>query len=108
MVELTSVSAQSTYTDVDLNSTGTTTLLSPSTDVQISGVYLLNGGTSAEVDLEITDGTDTATLSEGSGGGNVTFGDTTILGAGDSLQITVQTAEGAAQTNTAVVIYAEP
>jgi len=108
MVELTAVSAESNYTDIDLNSTGTTTLLDVATDVQVSGVYLLNGGTSAEADLEVTDGTDTATLSEGAAGANVAFSDATILGAGDSLQITVQTAEGSAQTNTAVVLYAEP
>lgn len=107
MVSLDDVSGSATYTDVDLNTTGTTSLYKPANDGIVYGVYLLNGGSSAEVDIEITDGTDTATLQENGAGVNADFGNTLLVGSDQTIQATVQTAEGSAQTGTAVVITAE-
>jgi len=90
------------YTDVDLNATGSTTLFDPDDGAEVSGVYLPNGGSTAEVDLEVTDGTDTTTLVVGGAGGRVEFGNTVRLGGDDSLQATVRVAEGTALTETAV------
>jgi hypothetical protein len=107
MPDLTDVSGSAKYTSVDLNTVATTDLYSPSNDGMVYGVYLLNGGSSAEVDLVVTDGSSTATLQENGAGANMAFGDTLLLGSGDTLQADVVTKEGSAQTNTAVVITAE-
>lgn len=100
--------SDATYTSIDLNDTSTTsTIYDPSTDAEVSGVYMQNGGTSAEVQLEVTDGTDTSVLAVPGAGNSLEFGDTISLGDGDSLQINVTTAEGTAQANTAVVFKTE-
>lgn len=97
------------YTDIDLNSTGTTDLYTiPSDDVTdgavIEGVYLKNGGGAAVVQLEVTDGSSTAVLTPGqSGGDSITFTGGILLGGSDKLQANVTTAEGSSQTNTAAV-----
>lgn len=94
------------YTTVDLNSTGTTALLDRDTAADVWGVYLRNGGASAVVNLEITDGSNTATLADnrGSAGANIAFDGPIELAASESLQVNVTTAEGSAQSNTAVVV----
>lgn len=107
MPQLDSIIAEGVYAEIDLNATGTTELFSPETDAFIYGVYLTNGGSTAEVDLEITDGTDTVTLESNAAGGNVSYENEIVLGRSDSLQVNVRVAEGAAQTNTAVVLKAE-
>lgn len=100
--------AAGTYTTVDLNTNATTDLYDPSTDAEISGVFLQNGGSTAVVQLEVTDGTDTAVVTPGQAGGDgIDMGDTISLGASDKLQANVTTVEGAAQSNTAVVLKRE-
>lgn len=109
-MNLNAVDASATYTTVDLNDTsGTTDLFDPSGDATVYGVYLRNGGSSAVVNLEVTDGSDTATVvnNRGSGGADIALGDTLALGNGDKLQVNVTTAEGSAQSNTAVVFKTE-
>ena len=106
-MNLNTVDAKVDYTDIDLNSTGTTDIYDPGEDATVYGVFLENGGSTAEVNLEATDGTDTAVLAQPGAGNDVEFGDTVVLGGGDKLQINVTTAEGSAQTNTAVVLRSE-
>lgn len=96
------------YTDIDLNSTGTTAIASvPSDDVtdgmHVMGVYLKNGGSTAEVQLEVTDGSKTSVLAVPGAGNNLTFEGDVALSKDDTLQINVTTVEGSAQTNTAAV-----
>lgn len=98
------------YTSVDLNATGTTTIFDGDEKVLITGVHLRNGGGTAVANLEVTDGSDTATLvnNRGSGGSDIHYENTFALARNDDLQINVTTAEGAAQSNTAVVLRGEP
>jgi hypothetical protein len=91
------------YTDVDLNSTATTTIADPEGDAEVPSVHLNNGGGTAELRLEVTDGTDTAVLSDPGAGGSIHFTAGVRLGLDDSLQVVVETAEGAALTETAAV-----
>lgn len=93
------------YTDVDLNTDATTEIFSPSHNEQaVERVEMPNGGSTAEVALEVTDGTTTYTLaSSGSGGDAVSFAGTLPLTDGETLQINVTTVEGSAQTDTAGV-----
>jgi len=92
------------YTDIDLNSTGATTIYDGDAQAAIYGVYLRNGGGTAEVRLEVTDGTDTATIANPSGAGaSLEFTGPIVLNRTEDLQINVTTAEGSAQTNTAAV-----
>jgi hypothetical protein len=107
MADLSSTINEGVYTDIDLNSTGTTEIHSSDADSEVSGVFLENGGSTAEVNLEVTDGTDTAVLAQPGAGSSIEFGETIYIGKDDSLQINVTTAEGSAQTNTAVVFKGE-
>lgn len=98
------------YTDMDLNSTGTTTIYAPTNDAVVSGVHMANGGGTNEVRLEVTDGTNTATLAGAaiSAGDPIHFEDEVHLAGGvDELQITVSTTEGSALTETAAVPRSE-
>lgn len=96
------------YTDIDLNDTSTTsTVYDSSGDAKISYVTLNNGGGSADVQLEVTDGSSTVVLANPSAGNGFEFTSTLYLSAGDSLQVNVTTAEGSAQTNTCVVSRSE-
>lgn len=94
------------YTTVDLNATGTTTLFDADSAADVWGVYLRNGGGTAEVSLEVTDGSNTARVvdNEGSAGAGIEFTGPLQLAAAEDLQANVTTAEGTAQTNDAVVI----
>lgn len=94
--------ANAVFTSIDLNSTGTTTIWDPVSGKAV-GVYMNNGGATAEVQLEVTDGTNTAVLDVPGAGTNLEFGNEASLASSDSLQINVTVAEGSAQTNTAVV-----
>lgn len=95
-------------TGIDLNTTGTTDVYDPSTEALVHGVYMRNGGGTAVVRLEVTDGTNTAVLTPGqSGGEGIAFGDTIALDSGQKLQVNVTTAEGSSQTNDAVVSRGE-
>lgn len=91
------------YTTVDLNSTGTTTVYDPDHDATVQGVYMDHGGGTAEVQLEVTDGTDTAVVRTPGAGTALEFGDDLALDGGQSLQINVTTAEGSALSETAGV-----
>lgn len=98
---------ESTYTSVDLNTAATTTIYSPSNGAQLGSVYLDNGGGTADLRLEVTDGTSTAVLADPSGGAAIEFTDSMYLGSSDSVQVVVETAEGSALTETAFVSFAE-
>lgn len=97
------------YASVNLNATGTTALYNPTEDAVAHGVHLQNGGSTAVVQLEVTDGTDTAVLTPGQAAGDGIAWEPGEYGldAGDTLQVNVTTAEGAAQTNTAAVSHGE-
>lgn len=95
------------FTDIDLNSTGTTTVADPSNDARVPSVHLTNGGGTAEVRLEVTDGTDTAVLTDPGAGANIDYQTDIMLDENESVQIVVEVAEGTAQTNTAAVGVAE-
>lgn len=103
MANLNTTDSAAVYESIDLNTTGPTTLYSPDTDAELTGVYLPNSGSTAEVSLEITDGTDTGTLTASGAGGTIEFGDTIRIGQSDSVQLNVTTAEGAALTETATL-----
>lgn len=95
-------------TGVDLNSTGTTDVYDAGQQAIVYGAYLPNGGTSAIVQLEITDGTDTAVLTPGQAAGDgIAYTGPIVLNKGWKLQVNVTTVEGAAQTNDAVVSHSE-
>lgn len=96
------------FTAVDLNSGGTTTVADPSNDARVPSVHLTNGGSTAVVVLEVTDGTDTVVLTPGqTAGDNIAYQTDVMLDENESLQVNVTTPEGAAQTNTAAVGVAE-
>jgi len=95
------------YTSIDQNTTGTTTVYNPDTDAEVTGVYLDNPGSTAELALEVTDGTDTARLADPGAGNALSVGDSYRIGDTDSLQVNVLTAEGTAQSATAVVLRTE-
>lgn len=90
-----------TFTSIDLNTAATTTVYNPATDAELGGVHMAHGGSTAEVRLEITDGTNTAVLSDPGAGAPIHFSDDLQLDAGESLQIVVEVTEGAALTETA-------
>lgn len=96
------------YTSVDENTTGTTTLYSPTNDAKVSGVHLNNPGSTAELRLEVTDGTSTAVLSDPGAGTSIAFNDEIFLSGGtDQLQVVVEAAEGSSQSETAAVSRSE-
>lgn len=95
------------YTSIDQNATGSTTIYDPNGDGEITGVFLENSGSTAELALEVTDGTDTARLTEPGAGNPIEFGETIRLGIDDSLEVNVLTAEGVAQSETAVAFTTE-
>ena len=96
------------YTDIDENATGATTVLDPTADTVVTGVYADNGGSSAIMLLEVTDGTNTATITpDQSGGDGVAFHDRLELPNSQSLAINVTTAEGSGLSETAAVIHSD-
>lgn len=108
MSNLRDVSAGSNYTSVDLNSNATTDLYDPSSDATVFGVFLENSGSSAVVQLEVTDGTNTAVLTPGqTAGDGISFHGEVFLGEGDKLQANVTTIEGSSLSETAVVLEAQ-
>lgn len=88
------------YTTVDLNATGTTTVYDPDFDAVVHGVFMDNGGATAEYQLEVTDGTDTAVLADLSAGAMLEFDADVALDAGQLLQVNVTTVEGSSLTET--------
>lgn len=97
------ISPQVSYTDIDLNTSGTTTLYDGNAQAIVTGVYLQNDGTSAVVRLEMTDGTDTAVLTpDQTAGDGIAFDGPLHIEKAQNLQANVATVEGGAQTNTAV------
>lgn len=96
------------YTSIDLNTTGTTTVYDGDREAIIHGVYAENSGGTLEVQLEITDGTDTTvlTLDQGAGDG-IAFETELELDPSNDLQLNVTTGEGAIETTTAAVIRSE-
>lgn len=101
------MTSNATYTSIDLNDTSTTSTIFDPLEGRATGVYLKNGGSTAEFQLESTDGSSTAVLAVPGAGNNLEFGNEVHLDNDDSLQINVTTAEGSSQTNTCVVFYGE-
>lgn len=97
------------YTTVDLNAaTGPQTLYSPTNDAIVTGVHMANPGGTADVKLEITDGANTAVLDDPGAATAIHFTDELRLAGGtDSVQVNLETAEGAALTATAYVATEE-
>ena len=96
------------YTTVDLNADATTDLYDPSRAATVWAVHLQNGGGTAVVQLEVTDGSNTAVLTPGQAAGDgIDYAQVLELAASEKLQANVTTVEGGAQTNTAVVLRAE-
>lgn len=95
------------YTSIDQNATGTTTVYDPANDAEVGAVHLDNPGSSAELRLEVTDGTNTAVLDDPAAGEAIHFTDDMYLDAGDSLQVVVETAEGSSQSATCAVSRGE-
>lgn len=82
-----------TYTTVDISSTGTTTVYDPSVDATVYLVVTPNEGIStAEIDLRITDGNNTSSLDDPGAGTGVDFRETFVMPASDQLEIQVETA----------------
>ena len=95
------------YTDIDMNADSTTTIYNPGTDAAVYGVYLTVSGSTAEFDLEVTDGSSTEVLESVGGGSNLRFTDDIVLGESDSLQIDITTVEGTTQSDTCAVFRKE-
>lgn len=95
-------------TAIDLNSTGTTTVLDVGSDATAHGVHVPNGGSSAIIELQVTDGTTTVTLTTGqTAGDGIAYQDPLPLDGDNDLQVNVDTAEGSAQTTDAAVFVGE-
>jgi len=90
------------YTDVDLNATGTTTVCDVDGDVRVYGAFGENAGSTAAFNLEATDGTDTAVLSQPGAGNNLELDGPVAIDNETDLQINVTTAEGSDLTMTVV------
>lgn len=94
--------AASDFTTVNVNSTGTTDLLNPSTARRVHGVYGEAATGSSTIDVEITDGTSTAKLQANADGDDVAFDDEFNLRSTDKLQANVTSAD--TNTNTTLVV----
>ena len=105
----TSKAHNTTYTSVDLNATGTTTLYTGTQEAMVAAFLGTESGTTVEVSLEATDGTNTTRLAdnEGSAGTSIAVSDTIPITSSESLQANVHTAEGSDLTGTAVVFAEE-
>jgi hypothetical protein len=94
------------FTDVDLNADAVTTVADPDTDARVPAVYLANGGSTAEIQLEVTDGTDTVVVDDPAAGDPITHETDVLLDEGESLQVNVTTVEGSALSETAAACVA--
>lgn len=93
------------YTQIDLNATGTTTIYDPEHDATVQGVHLENAGSSADVHLEVTDGTTTVDLTTAQTAGDaIRYVDPTPLDSDNLLQVNVLSAEGSSLTSDAAVL----
>ena len=106
MPELTRITADASYVDIDIGELGTTTLFDPEEDSYVYGVFLLNDTSAARATLEVTNGSQTGVLRESGAGGSIDFQNTFVLGHNDTLQLTVTQTDGA-ETNTATILKAE-
>lgn len=97
-----------TYSDVDMNDASAQDIYDPSAPATVYGVWLENSGSTADVELQVTDGSSTVDLTNLQGGGSdLRFTDTVTLSKGDKLRINVDTAEGSSQTDTAAIARVE-
>lgn len=94
------------FTDVDLNADAVTTLADPASDARVSSVYVPNGGSTAEIQLEVTDGTDTVVIDNPAAGSGIEHETDVLLDEGESVQMNVTTVEGSALTETAAACVA--
>jgi hypothetical protein len=92
----------SDYVTVNVNTTGTTDLLDPSNTRRIHGVFGAAATASSTIDLELTDGTNTATLDGNADGDDVVFGETFNMRSTDKLQANVTSAD--TDTDTTLVV----
>lgn len=99
------------YTNVDQNATGTTTLYDPNSDAYFYAGKLDNVGSSAVLVLEVTDGTNTANMTAGQTAGNdIDYGDTVELDGASLVQVNVTTVNsdaGVDGNETAVAFHSE-
>lgn len=94
------------YTSIDLNTNQTQDVLAKSEPVRVYYVKLTNNGTTAVVDLEVTDGSTTVKVVDNSSGGNNIEKTTEfVLDSGEKLQTNVTTKEGSSQTDDLVVSF---
>lgn len=92
------------YTSIDLNTNATTDIVDTSRQTKVYSVHMLNGGSSAVAQLEVTDGSSTGVLTQGqSAGDTISFTGPIVVPSGETVQINVTTVEGAAQSNTCLV-----
>lgn len=96
----------SEFTTVDLNATGTTTLADPDSDARLPAVYVPNGGSTADIQLEVTDGADTVVVDNPAAGEAIEHETDVLIDAGQSVQVNVTTAEGTALSETAAACVA--
>ena len=96
------------FTDIDLNTDATTVIFDPSTGATVERVEVPNGGSTAEFDVEVTDGTDTVILASSGAGNAVTLSDPVPLDDTTQLQVDVTAVEGGALTETAAVFVESP
>lgn len=89
------------FTDVDLNTDATTTLADPDSDARVPAVYVPNSGSTADIQLEVTDGTDTVVVDNPAAGDPIEHEVDVLLDEGESVQVNVTTVEGSAVTSTA-------
>lgn len=80
------------YTAVDLSTAGTTTLYAPANDAVAETVHVPNTS-NADIRLEVTDGTDTATVADPASGNAVDADSFPLSGGTDKLQVNVTSAD---------------
>lgn len=95
------------YTSIDLNTAATTTVYDPTTEAEVDGIHLNHGGSTAELRLEVTDGTNTAVIQDAAAGDPIHYPEPLHLNSDDSLQVVVEVVEGASLTETAAVSRSE-
>lgn len=94
-------------TTVDFNTDATTPIYEPTTSATVRRVEVPNSGSTAEFDIEATDGSNTVVLASSGAGGSVSITNPIPLDGSWSLQLDVTTVEGGALSETAFV-FAEP
>lgn len=96
------------FTDVDLNDNATTEVYNPGKEAHVYFVKMENTGSTAQAQLELTDGSSTAVLTTTqSAGDDIAWTVGMALGPDDKLQVNVTTVEGSALAGTVAVSRGE-